>query len=133
MAPRRHPLLLLSALALVLASFAIAPRPAMAATHTIKVDTLLDLSIADAAGQPYCELPAPEPPQGNCSLRQAIERANSLPNEDTKIISFEYFTDETLARAPFVITQSEPLPAIQRDNVRIEADTSVSFGRRSLR
>lgn len=74
MAPRRHPLLLLSALALVLASFAIAPRPAMAATHTIKVDTLLDLSIADAAGQPYCELPAPEPPQGNCSLRQAIER-----------------------------------------------------------
>lgn len=137
MAPRRHPLLLLLALALVLSSFAIAPRPVQAATHIIKVDTVLDLTVEDTAellNQNYCPVPAPDAPaadpaQRTCSLRRAIVRALSLPDADIKLIVFNFFTDGNIPRAPFELTAPPILPAIDKDNVRIVADTTVSFGR----
>lgn len=122
MAPRRQLLLLLSAIALLVTPFALAPREARAATVTFFVDTTAD---NDAAGGCATGLP-----DGDCSLRQAIVAANShAPAADTKVISFLYYTNGAIssAGATFVIAPPRPeLPAITANDVQIVAE--LSFG-----
>lgn len=120
MSPRRHLLPLLSALALLLTPFALAPRGAQAATVDILVDTLGD---AAPTGTSCATL---ELADGDCSLRQAIAKANSLAAGDVKNISFELFTGGTLAiTGPVVLTTASNLPTVTTSNVQIVADLGV--------
>lgn len=58
----------------------------------------------------------------NCSLRQAIAKANSTPGTNRITISFDLVTEGSVASAPYIITLSERLPPITRANVTISAD-----------
>lgn len=122
MAPRRQLLLLLSAIALLATPFALAPREARAATVTFFVDTT-----ADNDGVGGCTDGA----NGDCSLRQAIAAANShTPAIDTKVISFQYYTNGpiTTAGAIFTLDGAKPeLPAISANNVEVIANTGFGI------
>lgn len=119
MSARRLLLFSLTALALLLGPFAIAPRAAEAATYDILVDTVAD----NLTTGTHCnDLVA-----NDCSLRQAIDRAQSAAYTDTDVkrISFQLFTNGSLGgSAPFVflINSGSRLPAITKPNVQIVAD-----------
>jgi|GEM_PF-702494 len=85
MYPRRHLLPLLSALALLLAPFALAPKQAEAAEFTYYVDTLSDTS-GPTSG---C---TEQDADGDCSLRQALTLAGATNATDVKTISFDLVT-----------------------------------------
>ncbi len=121
MAPRRQLLLLLSAIALVAASFAMTPRQAAAATVTFFVDTTVD---NDAAGGCTNSLD-----NDDCSLRQAITAANNhTPAADTKVISFQYFTVGASAATVFTLDSAKPeLPQITANNVEVVANTNFGI------
>lgn len=116
MSPRRHWLPLLSVVALLLTPFALAPRFAQAATVDLLVDTLLD----NAPTSTSCD--TREANDGDCSLRQAIAEANSLPVGDIKNISFRLFTGGNIPiSGPIVLTNGSNLPVISTNNVNVEA------------
>lgn len=115
---RRHLFSLLTLVALLIGPFAITPRAAEAATVTYLVDKLTDTTTAGTT----CQDLVPD----DCSLRDAIAKANAAPNADTKVISFELFTGGTLGgAAPFIIALSSLLPEIVADNVQIEASLTL--------
>lgn len=58
----------------------------------------------------------------NCSLRQAIAKANSAPGTNRITINFDLVTEGFVTSAPYIITLSERLPPITRANVTISAD-----------
>lgn len=124
MAPRRNPLLVLSALALILTSFAIAPRPASAQALIYQVDTLLD-----ETNEPGCA--TPQIIDGDCSLRQAIVAANNPANRDLpKVISFNQILSEGgFGPTPYQITLNLSigrLPDLSSNNIELLADVISS-------
>ncbi|MBP1466063.1 right-handed parallel beta-helix repeat-containing protein [Candidatus Chloroploca sp. M-50] len=121
MAPRRHTLLLLTVVALVVASFGlVALLPAQSGRSEVVffVDTLEDLD-----GDNGCVEPGPG---RTCSLRQAIVSANAHPSSsDYKVITFRYFTDGPLATEGGIV-RLDPLkpvlPKLTADRVEIIAN-----------
>ena len=122
MALRRQTLLLLSALVLCLVPLALVPRQVAAAPTYFYVDTTADNATAGG-----CSVGA----NGDCSLRQAITAANNhQPATDTKVISFDYYTNGTITTtgAIFVLDSLKaPLPAVAVSNVQIIATTYYGF------
>lgn len=122
MSPRRHWLPLLSALALLLTPFALAPQPVAAADITYSVDTLSDTS-GPTTG---C---VDNVADGDCSLRQALTLAGAAPAGDRKIISFDQITaGEIGGSEPWVITINSPdgrLPEI-KSNTTLDADVVLT-------
>lgn len=123
MAPRRQLVLLLSAIALVASSFALAPLRAQTGEVTFFVDTTAD---NDAPGG--CTNSAAN---GDCSLRQAIVAANAYtPATARKIISFQYYTDGDLSTTGAVFTLDAAkalLPPITANNVEVIANTGFGI------
>lgn len=62
----------------------------------------------------------------NCSLRQAIAKANATPGTNPITITFDLVTEGSVASAPYIITLSELLPPITRANVTISANVLAS-------
>ncbi|NNJ08922.1 hypothetical protein EKD04_001120 [Chloroflexales bacterium ZM16-3] len=123
MSERRHSWYLLAALALLLASFVMIPRVVRAAPPIFLVDRLDDtVEPSDTA----CNSDAAD---GDCSLRQAIERANNwVPETDIKEIRFTLFTDNPASITnPITVRNDGPLPVIKASNVRIIAATSFGL------
>lgn len=63
---------------------------------------------------------------GNCSLRQAIAKANATPGTNRITITFDLVTEGYVASKPYIITLSELLPPITRANVTISAEVLPS-------
>lgn len=126
MSPRRHLLPLLSALTLLLSPFAYAPLLVGAQGNDYVVDTLSDNS------GPGCETPVSD---GDCSLRQAIERANA----DSGASSINF--DPTLIGGVMQLDDPNvPLPALSANGTTVNgrvnprgANTQIAIdGRGSL-
>ncbi|MEI8308761.1 MAG: right-handed parallel beta-helix repeat-containing protein [Chloroflexales bacterium] len=123
MSERRNFWYLLMALALLLTPFAMAPQRVRAAPPIFLVDTLSDAAPSPTA----CNSDALD---GDCSLRQAIARANSwVPTTDTKEISFSNFTSSALLpiTGPMTVTTGSRLPPITASHVQITADTLLGI------
>jgi hypothetical protein len=87
------------------------------ASLTLYVDTLADNAVTDL--NVHC---TDQLPNNNCSLRQAIAKANANSGIDRITISFELITEGSVGSAPYVITTTQRLPPITRPNVTISAD-----------
>lgn len=81
------------------------------------VDTLADNPVIDINSHCTDDLV-----NANCSLRQAIVKANSAPGTNRITINFDLVTEGLVTSAPYIITLSERLPPITRANVTISAD-----------
>ncbi|ABY33640.1 hypothetical protein [Chloroflexus aurantiacus] len=83
------------------------------------VDTLADNPVADL--NTHC---TDALPNANCSLRQAIAKANAVAGSNRITINFDLVTEGSVASAPYIITitTGQRLPPITRANVTISAD-----------
>lgn len=114
MYPRRHLLPLLSALALLLAPFALAPQASQAQGNQYIVDTLLD---NDGAG---CTNPADD---DDCSLRQALLRANA------DIGASDITFDASLIGGVITLADlNNPLPALSANGTTISGAAGDASG-----
>lgn len=84
------------------------------------VDTLLDNPVTDLASHCIDNLP-----NTNCSLRQAITKANASAGTDPITISFELITEGQVSAPPYIITltSGQRLPPITRPNISLIAET----------
>ncbi len=81
------------------------------------VDTLVDHPVTNINSHCTDDLV-----NANCSLRQAIAKANATPSTNRITIRFDLVTEGFVASAPYIITLSERLPPITRVNVTISAE-----------
>lgn len=81
------------------------------------VDTLADNPVTDINSHCTDDLV-----NTNCSLRQAIAKANGTPGTNRITVNFDLVTEGSVASAPYIITLSERLPPITRANVTISAN-----------
>jgi parallel beta-helix repeat protein len=84
---------------------------------TLYVDTLADNAVTDL--NVHC---TDQLTNNNCSLRQAIAKANASSGIDRITINFELITEGSVGSAPYIITTTQRLPPITRPNVTISAD-----------
>ncbi|WP_322487136.1 right-handed parallel beta-helix repeat-containing protein [Chloroflexus sp.] len=81
------------------------------------VDTLVDNPVTNINSHCTDDLV-----NANCSLRQAIAKANATPSTNRITIRFDLVTEGFVASTPYIITLSERLPPITRVNVTISAE-----------
>lgn len=108
MSPRRHLLPLLSALALLLTPFALAPRSSEAQGNAYLVDTASDVDNATCATRTLAD--------GDCTLRQALTLANADGGAST-ITFFAGIYGQTITLAD----PNQPLPALSANGTSINA------------
>lgn len=81
------------------------------------IDTLADNPVVDVNN--HC---TDEIVNNNCSLRQAIAKANATAGTNRITISFNLVTEGAVTSTPYIITLNERLPPITRANVTISAE-----------
>lgn len=111
------------AILLFIASILLWPKVSLGQSEVTEffVDTLADTAVTDLNNHCIDSLA-----NNNCSLRQAIAKANATSGTNSISINFNLITEGTVGTPPYVITLTERLPPLTRPNVVISAD--LSFG-----
>ncbi|WP_298816734.1 right-handed parallel beta-helix repeat-containing protein [Chloroflexus sp.] len=87
------------------------------------VDTLADNPVTDLSSHCTDNLA-----NANCSLRQALTKANKTAETNPIIVSFELITEGQVSAPPYIITLTNGrLPPITRSHVRLLADLAGSL------